>query len=213
MVKLVIFDLDGTLLDSFDSIIKSFEMATKAFGVDIDLNVVKDNIGIPSKEILRRALRVKVSEQSIKEILTLRRKLHDKLVMNAKLFDDVLPTLTELKRRGLKLALVSSNVKYRLKAILEKNKLTHLFDSVVSYEDVKRPKPHPDMVLKALEEVGVKAEEAILVGDSINDVMSAKSAGVIAVLIDRFGIKKNIGEDFRVTSLKELFKLIEELDC
>ena len=213
MVKLVIFDLDGTLLDSFESIIKSFEMATKTFGVDIDLNVVKDNIGIPSKEILRRALRVKVSEQLIKEISTLRRKLHDELVMNAKLFDDALPTLTELKRRGLKLALVSSNVKYRLKAILEKNKLTHLFDSVVSYEDVKRPKPHPDMVLKALKEVGVKAEEAILVGDSINDVMSAKSAGVVAVLVDRFGSKKNIGEDFRVTSLKELFKLIEELDC
>lgn len=213
MVKLVIFDLDGTLLDSFNSIVKSFEIAAKAFGVNIDLNVVKDNIGIPSREILRKALRSEVSEQTIKEILTLRRKLHDELVMNVKLFDDVLPTLVELKRRGLKLALVSSNMRYRLKIILNKNKLTHLFDSIVSYEDVKRPKPYPDMVLKALKDVGVKAKDAILIGDSINDIISAKKAEVIAVLIDRSKTKKNMREDFRVSNLKELLKLIEELDC
>lgn len=213
MLKLVIFDLDGTLLDSLNSIVKSFEIAARTFGVNIDLNIVKDNIGIPSKEILRKALRVNISEQVLEDILTLRRKLHDKLVMNSKLFDDVLPTLMELKKKGLKLALVSSNVRYRLKAILKKNNLAHFFDSVVSYEDVKRPKPYPDMVFKALEETRVRAEDAIFIGDTVNDMLSAKKAGVIAVLIDRSRIRKSMGEDFRINNLKELLKLIERIDC
>jgi len=213
MIKLVIFDLDGTLLDSIDAIVQSFKIAAEAFNAKIDLDVVRSSIGIPSREILRKALKTEVSEQVINKILILRRKLHDELIMNAKLFKDVLPVLLELRRRGFKLALVSSNVRYRLEAILARNRLSEFFDTVVSYEDVERPKPHPDMVFKALRDVRVSPRDALLVGDSVNDVISAKKAGVIAVLIDRYGNRESVGEDFKIRNLKELLKLIERLDC
>jgi len=213
MIKLIIFDLDGTLLNSIDVIVQSFKKAAELLGVNIDLNVVRNNIGIPSREILNKALKTKVDEHLMSKFLTLRRRLHDELIMNAKLFEDALPTLIRLKERGYKLALVSSNVRYRLERILERNKIRDFFDVVVSYEDVKRPKPYPDMVLKALEEIKVDAKNTVLVGDSINDIISAKRAGVTAILIDRKGVREKLGEDFRISSLKELSRLIKKLDC
>jgi len=213
MVKLVIFDLDGTLLNSTDAILESFRLAAEALGLDIDLEEVRRSLGMPSRAILERSLRSAADEGALERFLELRRELHNQLVLKCELFEDAVPTLRDLRSRGLLLALASSNRRGRLEAVLERHGLSALFDAVVSYEDVRRGKPHPDMVLKVLEELGVRPDEAVMVGDAESDVLCARRAGVRAVLIDRSGSLSHVGEDFRVRSLRELVELIDSLDC
>jgi pyrophosphatase PpaX len=98
-------------------------------------------------------------------------------------FPGVRELIKELKARGYTLAVVTSRLPSTTMEGLEKYELTDCFDLVVTCDDCKKFKPDPEPVLIALEKLGKKAEEAIMVGDTMHDIMCARAAGVKSVLV------------------------------
>jgi len=124
------------------------------------------------------------------------------------LYDDVLPTLKNLKKRGLILALVT-NVDADMDYILNDTGLSAFLDFIVTSGDVGYAKPNPEIFLAALKKAGVAAGEALHVGDQYDiDVLGAKAAGIMPVLLDRKDIFSDVIDCERVQSLVELARYV-----
>lgn len=127
------------------------------------------------------------------------------------LFEDALPTLELLRRRGLALGLIS-NMERPGPELLEHLKLTPYVDFVVTSAEVQAEKPHPPIFLAALERAGVEPREAVHVGDQYDsDVVGARGVGVYPVLLDRDGLQGQHDDVRRIESLTELPGVLAEL--
>jgi len=119
-------------------------------------------------------------------------------------FDDVVPTLTDLKGRGLVLGLIS-NVDHDIASMLDEMGITPWLQIVVTSQDAGATKPHPEIFQEALSWAGVLAEEAIYVGDQYQvDMVGANRVGMKGVLLDREGYNAEVTDCPRVQSLSEL---------
>ncbi|ASJ10731.1 2-haloalkanoic acid dehalogenase [Thermococcus sp. P6] len=127
-----------------------------------------------------------------------------------KAFPDV-NALKELKRRGLKLAAVSNASQDCVEFVLDLFDLRKHFDAVFGkdYSNLDGVKPSPYLIQKALKALGLKPEEAIVVGDSYHDVLAGKGAGVKVINVTRFG--KVEGADYYVEDLTELIELVKKI--
>jgi putative hydrolase of the HAD superfamily len=122
-------------------------------------------------------------------------------------YPDVEPTLSQLRAKGLKLGLVSNGFKKDLKHVLGELGLKKWFDVVVCIDSCNCAKPNKEIFLYALEELGVKAHEAVFVGDSVlYDYEGAMNAGIKSYLIDREGKISN--QYNKIASLTELLNMV-----
>jgi putative hydrolase of the HAD superfamily len=132
---------------------------------------------------------------------------------NCVTYPDTKVTLNRLKQMGLKLGLISTAYEEDIDAILEKAGLEkRLFDIVVGANTIEKEKPHPDVFRHALSKLGVRPEEALLVGDQVDkDYKGAEAVGIHALLIERERRSKNDTSDNlkRIRSLQEIFKFTE----
>ncbi len=120
------------------------------------------------------------------------------------LFDDVLPTLTELKKKGLILGLIS-NVDNDITQLCQKLRLTPMLQVVVTSLDSGYNKPQPEIFKEAVRQASVQPQEAIYVGDQYQiDVIGAKQAGMLGILLDRGGYFNKIIKEPRIQSLHQL---------
>ncbi len=210
-VRAVIFDIDGTLIDSLDVIAESLVEAAKEMGYNIESKDVKKLIGIPGKEIVKQLLKVS-DPQQIKEILGKweenQRKIYAKRV---KLYPKVKETLEYLKNRGFKLATATSLTSDKAKEILQMFSIEKYFDTCVAADDVKEGKPSPDVFLEAARRLDMKNEECIVVGDTEYDILAAKAAKMKIILFDpqkqRLKTVK-VKPDFIIHSFQELKTLL-----
>ena len=122
-------------------------------------------------------------------------------------YPDVEPTLSQLKAKGLKLGLVSNGFKQDLDHILGELGLEKRFDAVVCIDSCNCTKPDKEIFLYALDKLGVKAHEAVFVGDSVlYDYEGAMNAGIKSYLIDREGKISN--QYNKIASLTELLNIV-----
>jgi len=122
-------------------------------------------------------------------------------------YPDVEPTLSQLKAKGLKLGLVSNGFKQDLDHILGELGLEKWFDAVVCIDSCNCTKPDKEIFLYALDKLGVKAHEAVFVGDSVlYDYEGAMNAGIKSYLIDREGKISN--QYNKIASLTELLNIV-----
>lgn len=120
------------------------------------------------------------------------------------LYDDVLPTLKKLKKRGLIVGLITSLTK-DMNLICGDLGLTPYLDFVVTSKEVGSDKPEPPIFLAALERAGVSASEAVYIGDQYEtDVVGARGVGIKPVLIDRYDLMLEVSGCPRIHSLTEL---------
>jgi putative hydrolase of the HAD superfamily len=125
-----------------------------------------------------------------------------------KVYDDTLPTLKELKNRGLTIGLVSNVVKDMESTYTELGILTYL-DFKVTSSEVGSDKPRPEIFMAALDKAQVKPEESIFVGDQYHlDIVGARGVGIKAVLIDRNDYSPEITDCPRIRSLTEITQFI-----
>ncbi|MEL7561978.1 HAD family hydrolase [Dehalogenimonas sp. 4OHTPN] len=126
------------------------------------------------------------------------------------LFDDVIPAMTELKRRELKLGVIS-NVDRDIKPLLDELDLTPFLSIVVTSQETGFTKPHPEIFLEALRQADLPADEVIFVGDQYQiDVLGASAVGMRAVLLDRGGFSEAPPECVRVKNLYQLNALVDQ---
>lgn len=181
MPSAVLFDLDGTLIDTVELIVRSFQHATtQHLGTALDRDAVVATIGRPLLECLEEIAPGKGADlyATYREYNLTQ---HDTL---ARPIDGTSAVLSALWNRGYRLGLVTSKSRRGAEQAIKYCDLAHLLEVIVCLEDTVRHKPAPDPLLLAVERLGLRPDQAWYVGDSVFDVGSAQAAGmpVVAVL-------------------------------
>ena len=179
-IKLVIFDFDGTLADTKENIILTFQMTMKELGVEIkSRQECAATIGLTLEDAFKVLYPGMAAEKYILLRDTYRRIFKEnRKILVPGLFPEVMETLEELRRRGYLMSIASSRQSPSLHSFLENMKIAHLFEYVVGGDNVEYPKPAPDAVLQILRHYNLSAEEAFVVGDMPFDINMATNAGV-----------------------------------
>jgi len=215
-IKGVFFDLDGTLFDTAPEL----SFATNQMLKDIDLqelesDIIKSFIGKGADNLVRKSISYssqKVSETLFKEA----RKLFDKYyILNAAQslpYDGVEETLMKLKNKKLSLACITNKPEIYTHAILEESGLISYLDLVVSGDTVSRKKPDPMPLQYSCDKLELEPKQAIMVGDSCNDIEAGFSAGTYVVTVPygyQYGqsIESN-KVDLAITNLNDLVPII-----
>ena len=177
-LEAVLFDLDGTLIDSVGLILASFRYATETvLGEALPDDVMMRDVGLP----LARQMR-DFSADHAEELLRVYRehnaRWHDELV---RAYPETAETLVWLAARGLRLGVVTSKHQAMARRGLDVFDLARFFDVVVGADDVTQHKPDPHPLLVAAETLGVPIERCAYVGDSPHDMAAARAAGCVAI--------------------------------
>ena len=179
-IKLVIFDFDGTLADTKENIILTFQMTMKELGVEIkSRQECAATIGLTLEDAFKVLYPGMAAEKYILLRDTYRRIFKEnRKILVPGLFPEVMETLEELRRRGYLMSIASSRLSPSLHSFLEDMNIAHLFKYAVGGDNVEHPKPAPDAVLQILRHYNLSAEEAFVVGDMPFDINMATNAGV-----------------------------------
>jgi phosphoglycolate phosphatase len=204
--ELIIFDMDGTLVNSSITIANAINYVRKQLGFEpMDpeyiLAHVNDHTINPAQHFYHAKTFERDHERWFSEYYT---KHHGQELV---LYDGIDQLLADLKAHGYKLA-VATNA-YRRSTI---ESLTHLgiyvyFDAIACYDDVYKGKPYPDMLLKLLEELHVAKEKALFIGDGPRDEQAAKRAGVDYIMVD-WGFTEHADDKQVVHSVEALRKIL-----
>ncbi len=179
--KYILFDLDGTLIDTNKLIINSFKHTYKThLNIDVPESEIYKYFGEPLITTLSRYSEDRADEL-FKTYIDFNEREHDSSVALCCNIKECLEALTE---QGCILAVVTSKREKLASRGLKLFDIMKFFSVVVTMDDTKNHKPHPEPVLRALELLGAKPEEALMIGDSIFDIKCAHNAGVKAVLVN-----------------------------
>jgi phosphoglycolate phosphatase len=180
-VKLVIFDLDGTLIDAYPGIIKSFNhtMGLLGYPTQRDL-IIRRAVGWGDKRLLEPFIKTK----DLNKALKIYRGLHKKYLMQgSRLLPQVKNLLSYLKTKGYKLA-VASNRPTRFSLFLMRHlKIIGYFDYILCADKLKRIKPHPQILNKIRQRFGLLPEEMLYVGDMVIDIQAGRRAKVKTIAV------------------------------
>ena len=182
--KAVIFDLDGTLLNTYEDLANAVNFALEQNGLPTHMaEKYKIFAGNGTDMMITRALPL---DKRNEEMLDKVRKLYFEYY-NAhsgectRPYDGIVDMLSELKSRGFKLAVVSNKIDFMTRAVVKEYFGDTMFDFVTGQCDGIIPKPDPSMVYKVMEQFGVTADECIFVGDSGVDAETGKNANMFTV--------------------------------
>ncbi|HET9437982.1 MAG TPA: HAD-IA family hydrolase [Gaiellaceae bacterium] len=183
---IVLFDLDGTLIDSGPIILASMQHAVRTvLGREIPPEELALTIG--GQGIV--AQMTAIDAEHADALLEAYKEHNDGLHETLEAFDELLGVLPGLKAEGRKLGLVTAKRHRTVGLALDRfPALADVLDVVVAHEDTERHKPDPEPVLLAVERLGGQPGEAVYVGDSPFDIAAAKAAGAFAVAVGWGGI-------------------------
>ncbi len=203
---LILFDLDGTLIKSQESIVNStIKTLTKYIKELPSKEQIEKTVGIPIINLLKQYLNKSLLDQAVAEF---REHLIIETPKTTKLYPDTLIVLNELRRNNHKLKVVTNKRTLLAKKILNIMEINQYFDEVIGI-DLGDPKPSPSMLLLAAK--GHEKNEVIMVGDRPEDVMAAKGGGFKSVFVDHGTVTRADVEafypDFYAKDLRELLNL------
>lgn len=182
MIKLIIFDLDGTLVDAYKAIERSLNFTLKKLSHgQTTLSLVRKAVGWGDENFIKTF----VKDKDVKKALKIYRQHHKTaLVKYARVIPKVKGILGFLKKKGYKLAIASNRPVKFTHILLRHLGLKKYFDLVVCAKDKSEIKPNPDILLKIIKRLKVATAEVLYVGDMTIDVYAGKNAGIktIAVL-------------------------------
>lgn len=179
MMKLIIFDFDGTLGDTRQNIILTMQQTMTELGLETkDESRCAATIGLPLEESFRQ-LYPALADEAIASCTATYRRIFEvnKKKLVPQLFPHVAETLRWLYEQGYTLTVASSRSASSLHDFLRDMAIDGYFSYVLGADNVGHAKPHPEPVLKTLAEMGMKAEETLVVGDMPVDIMMGASAG------------------------------------
>lgn len=216
MIKAVIFDVDGTLLDTERIYMKAWKEAAAEAGYVMPDSVLQKTRAVNTKDAARifeeeigngfsyqavRPIRVRIAEEIIKRESPI-------------LKPGVLELLAFLEEKGIRLSVASSTNQQSTREHLAESRILDRFEVVVGGDMVTNGKPHPDIFLKAAEALRVAPEECIVVEDSPTGIRAAYAAGMKAVLVpDQAAITQEIIDmaDVVLNSLLEMPAYLQTL--
>jgi len=181
----IIFDMDGVLIDSEHVNIQAAVGGFQSLGYALNEEETRHVVGRHESDFVpefakKHDISRETQRQIVMEIDRLYGELWPKLVQLNPL---AAPVLTQLKKRGLRLALATSSNRKIVDRFLLKLNIGPIFEHVLTFEDVTRRKPNPDIYIKAQQRLQLKAEQNIVVEDTNVGVRAAKSAGLRCIAI------------------------------
>jgi HAD superfamily hydrolase (TIGR01509 family) len=183
MEKLIIFDVDGVLLDSETLYMEMNQILFQQLGADINYSEYQTFIGISGTKMWTYIKEKSGLSQSVDELITLEKELKHVTLKETDLVptNGVIDFLDLVKQRGYTIAIASSGLKKNIDLILQKLNIVEYFDLIVSGEQVIKGKPEPDIFLTVSEHYHINPNDCIVIEDSKNGVLAAKAAGMYCV--------------------------------
>lgn len=192
--KCILFDLDGTLANTFPGILHSYQYAAEKIGLPLPTEqIVGEVIGAPLADVFRK--KFGLSEDILEKALYYYRKYYaENGLHEVKQYDGMSDTLAELKKRGYLLGVTTLKKESFAKDILSDLELAHYFDVIIGMDD-KDVLTKSGMIKKAMEQLCVSESETLLVGDSSYDAIGAEEVNVSFIAVTYgfgFHTKKDI---------------------
>ncbi len=206
-IKAVIFDMDGVLIDAKDWHYEALNKSLRLFGLEIsryDHLVTFD--GLPTKDKLKMLSLESNLPESLHDFINEMKQIYTMEIVYAK----CKPTfyhqyaLSNLKQEGYKLAVGSNSIKNTIQVMMEKSGLMEYLEFFLSNQDVKKGKPDPEMYDKAIQRLGLRPEECLIVEDNPNGLKAAYASGAHVLKVDRI-------EDVNYFNIKNRIKEIESI--
>ncbi len=210
MIKLIIFDLDGTLVNAYAAIAESFNFTMEKMGLPQQrLSKIKRAVGWGDQALLKPF----VKAGNLKKALLIYREHHRRsLKVNSCLLPGAQRVLSYFKSKNYLLAVASNRPREFSDIVLRHLKIYKYFDYILCADQIKRPKPYPDIIKRIVKSLFVTNMETIYVGDMVVDVEAGKNAGVItaAVLTGSSERKELVkaGPDFIFQDVSGLLRIL-----
>ena len=185
MFEAVIFDWDGTLGDTRQVIVVSFQKALSEFNCNVSNMYIERRIGIGAAETFRdilRSAKTPFDEKTIQRLIERKSELEIELTDQVKLFPGAMELLDVLNGK-IKMGLASMNNRSVVSHLLKAKGLEKYFDVVLAAESISNSKPNPEIFLKAADLLKAKPERCVVVEDSVFGVKAAKSANMSCVAV------------------------------
>ncbi len=181
LIRGLIFDFDGTLIDSYEAIAESLNRVRASFSLaPIPMAEVKTMVGHGLEHLIERA----IGSERVEEGVRLFRQSYAMLCeKKTSILPQVKDTLEELDRRGYQMAIATNKPSYFARDILKALEMEHLFSEVLGPNDVEKPKPDPEMLEIIMMRVGLAPDEVVYVGDMLLDIEVGRRAGVAVYAI------------------------------
>ncbi len=175
----VIFDVDGTIVDSNDAHAHAWVEAMAANGYQIAFEKVRPLIVMGGDKVLPETLRLDKESEQGKAISQKREEIFKaRYLPNLRAFPGAKELIEEIRKRGLKVAIASSAKADELQVMLQLVGASDLIQDKTSSKDVQRSKPDPDVMDVTLERIGLPADEVLMIGDTAYDIEAAQKVHV-----------------------------------
>lgn len=180
-INTVLFDFDGTVMNTNDAIIKSWQHTFKTYeGKERPIEEIIKTFGEPLLTAMEKVLPQIPVEESVE---TYRSYHGHNFGDSITVFPEMIDLLKEVKKRRYKTAVVTSRIRGTTEEGLNKYDMMKYFDYIVTGDECKKHKPDPEPILVALKHLGSTANETIMIGDTMFDILCAKNANVKSVLV------------------------------
>ena len=180
-LKAVLFDLDGTLIDSDAQMLAALQAALRDCGYNLTTSEIGDIAGVPLHGYFAR--RLGVGPEEAERIYQAYRRIYlEVCVPETRPLPGANALLAALSARGIALALVTTKMQIVARAVVAALGWSEVFAAIVGQDSAARPKPAPDPAQYALALLGVLPEDAAFVGDTDNDILCGLAAGVAVVI-------------------------------
>lgn len=208
-IRTIIFDLDGTLIDSSDGVVEAVNYSLAQMGEPIQPpEKIKSFIGFPLTVMYPH-----FSDKPLKELYAhFQIKAADTVVASTVVLPGVEPVLQQLKDLGYTLTIASTKIRKHISGVVDKFGWEKYFDAYSGGDEVKHVKPAPDIFALTLEKINASKEESIVVGDTINDIHAAQAMQVPVIAVHSpYGNKKEVeasSPNYIIDSIKQLVPLL-----
>jgi HAD superfamily hydrolase (TIGR01509 family) len=207
LIRALIFDFDGLILETEEPIYRSWKEVYEARGVALPFELWVKTVGSSNQAFQpQRYLEEQLGAPLPQDVLDRRVARRVELVLAEPLLPGVAELAQAARAAGMKVGVASSSSRDWVKGHLERLGIAELFDCLRARDDVEHVKPDPDLYLASLDCLGVVAAEAVAIEDSPNGVTAAKRAGLRCVAVpNRITAGLDLSEaDLRLTSLAEM---------
>lgn len=192
----VLFDMDGVLVDSEPVILAAAIAGLKEYGVFAKPEDFVPFIGAGEDRFVGGV----AEKYGVEYKVEMKKRVYeiylDMVDSNLQVYDGAVELLRKLKQLGCKLALASSADRIKIDANLRVAEIEkHIFNTIISGEEVKEKKPSPEIYLKAAQRIGIPPERCVVVEDAVNGIISAQTAGMKSIAITTsFDVSKKISK-------------------
>jgi len=214
ILKSVIFDMDGVIIDSEPIHVRLDQIMFKELGINIETKDLEQYIGVTNKYMWSDMMKKFAVTNTLEELLdrSLTLKIENLAKEEIKPIEGIIPLLKKIKAKGLTIAVASSSPEDYIKCVLNKFGILNEFDFIISGNHVQNSKPAPDIFLLAASKLNVKPTECVVIEDSTHGVTAAKRASMKCIGFNNINSKNQnlIKADYKVNSIIEIVNNFDE---